>query len=261
MDATELIEKLFEFLDLYCKEEILKIDSTESESLKIDFINLTKFDLDISESLLENPEDVIKACELALKQFDIKKKINVRFYNFPKSDNATISNIRSKHINKLLVLEGLVRQKGDVRPLVTDAKFECPSCGNIITMLQMDSKFREPERCGCGRKGKFRLLSKTMIDAQRLVLEEIPEQLESGQQPKRISVVLKNDLVSPLTEKKTNPGSSVLVVGILKEVERIDKQGAKSTLYDLIIEGNYIEPSQKDFTQITISEEEEKKNY
>jgi replicative DNA helicase Mcm len=259
MDATELIEKLGEFLDLYYKGEIMKIDSHEMESLKIDFMNLVKFDLELSEMLLENPEDTVKACELALKQFDIKKKIHVRFFNFQKSQYIMIRNIRSKHINKLLILEGLVRQKGDVRPLVIDAKFECPSCGNIMTVLQSDSKFHEPEKCGCGRKGKFRLLSKNMIDAQRIVLEEIPEQLDSGEQPKRMSVILKNDLVSPLTEKRTNPGSNVLVVGILKEVEKIDRQGAKSTLYDLVIEGNYIEASKQDFSQIEITKEEENK--
>jgi replicative DNA helicase Mcm len=259
MDATELIEKFNEFLNLYYKEDILRIDASVGETLKIDFISLTKFDLDLSEYLLENPEECIKACELSLRQYDIKKKIHVRFFNFTKSSYVLIRNIRSKHINKLLVLEGLVRQKGDVRPLVTDAKFECPSCGNIITILQMDSKFREPEKCGCGRKGKFRLLNKTLIDAQRIVLEEIPEQLDSGEQPKRMSIILKNDLVSPLSEKKTNPGSSILVVGILKEIERIDKQGAKSTLYDLVVEGNYIEGSQKDFSQLQITEEEEEK--
>jgi len=257
LDATELIDAFVEFLDLNYKEDIMKIEASEEESLKIDFMNLSKYNLDLSESLLETPEEVIKACELALKQFDIKKKIFVRFINYPKSCFVNIRNVRAKHINKLIVMEGTVRQKSDVRPLVVTARFECPSCGNVITLHQSDAKFKEPEKCGCGRKGKFRLLSKQLIDAQRIVLEEVAESLDSGEQPKRMGVILKNDLVSPLTEKKTNPGSTIKVSGVLKEVEKLDRQGAKSTLYDLIVEGNQIESTQEDFTQIKITPEEE----
>ena len=45
------------------------------------------------------------------------------------------------------------------------AKWECPSCGNIITKQEIliyisgSYRFKGPERCGCGRKGKFTLLS------------------------------------------------------------------------------------------------------
>ena len=43
-----------------------------------------------------------------------------------------------------------------------------------------------------GRKGKFRLLSKELIDAQGITLEESPEELEGGEQPKRLKVFLKD---------------------------------------------------------------------
>ena len=118
-----------------------------------------------------------------------------------------IRNIRSKHINKFVHVEGIVRQKSDVRPQVTAAKFECPVCGNVINVLQLNGSFKEPSKCGCGRKGKFTLLSKELVDAQGIVLEEVPENLEGGEQPKRMSIFLKYDLVSPMSEKKNKSRS------------------------------------------------------
>jgi len=55
---------------------------------------------------------------------------------------------------------------------VKSARFECPSCGTIITVLQLDEKFREPTRCSCGRRGGFNVLSKELIEAQDIVITE-----------------------------------------------------------------------------------------
>ena len=184
------------------------------------------------------------------------KNFSVRFINLPQSADLMIRNIRSKHLTRLYFFEGVVRQKSDVRPKVTAARFECPSCGNVLPILQLDNKFKEPSRCSCGRKGKFRMLSKELVDAQGLVLEEVPEKLEGGEQPKRINIFLQNDLVSPLSEKKTNPGTKIRVVGVIKEIPIITKSGVQSTRFDLLVEANSVETIEEDFSDITIDEEE-----
>ena len=169
-----------------------------------------------------------------MEQFDIPEKgIRIRFTNLPHGQYLKISDIRSEHINKFLVLEGIVRQASDVRPQVTNARFECPNCSNTMTILQLDTKFKEPSRCSCGRKGHFRLLSKDLVDAQHLLIEEAPENLEGGEQPKRLNVFLKEDLVEPKMEKKTTPGSKVKVYGIIKEIPILLKTGVQSTRFDL----------------------------
>ena len=230
--------------------------------LHIDFSALSRFDPDIADALLEMPEEVLKAAEMAIEQFDVPgdvKGFTVRFVNLPESSRIMIRNVRAVHLNKFLFLEGIVRQKSDVRPQVTEARFECPSCGNTISILQLDNKFKEPSRCSCGRKGKFRLLSKFLVDAQSLVLEEVPEQLEGGEQPKRLKVFLKNDLVSPLSEKKTNPGSRIVLVGLIKEVPIITRSGSQSTVFDLLLEANSVIGVQEEYTDLKISPEEEQK--
>ena len=261
IDASEQIKLFQEFLESSYYSQIVENLRKDNKYVVIDFAELSKFDLDLANELLEDPENTIKAVELAVEQFDLENitGFKVRFENLPDSQKIMIRNIRSRHIGKLVYVEGIVRQKSDVRPRVTAAKFECPVCGNIINVLQLNGSFKEPSRCGCGRKGKFNLLSKQLVDAQGIVLEEASESLEGGEQPKRVNIFLKDDLVSPLSERKTNPGSKISVVGIIKEVPIILKTGSKSTTFDLMIDSNYIQATEETFYEIEITEDEERK--
>ena len=261
MEVQEQIKQFTEFIESFCREQLIERLKKDEKFLLIDFTELIKFSPGVAEDLLEQPEEVIKAAEIAVEQFDTLgdvKNINVRFSNIPISQKIMLRNIRAKHINKFLLIEGTVRQKSDVRPQVISAKFECPSCGNMINVLQLEKKFKEPTRCGCGRKGKFRLVNKEMVDAQGIVLEESSEDLEGGEQPKRMNLLLKKDLVSPISEKRTNPGSKIRVVGILKEIALPAKDGGTLTRFDLMIEANCVESIEEDFSNIDINEEEER---
>lgn len=262
MEVGEQVKIFQEFIEKNYEPQLLEAVRKGETFLILDFFELTKFNPELTGELLENPEEILKAGELAVKEFDLPKKVErfyIRFKNLPGSQKIFVNEIRSKHLNKFLWVEGIVRQKSSVRPHVVAAKFECPSCGNILTVLQLENKFKEPSRCGCGRKGKFKELAKELVDGQGLVLEEATEDLEGGMQPKRINVFLKNDLVSPMTDKKTSPGSKVRVAGWATEVPIDLKSGGKSTKFDLIIEANFIEPVHEDFSMVEISKEEEKK--
>ena len=220
MDAAEQVNKFENFFEQHYYESVAQQAIEGKHFVFVDLNVLSMFDPDLADALIEDPENVLKAAEIAIERFDIEHshEFKVRFFNLPGSQEISIRNIRSLHIGKLIQIEGIVRQKSDVRPQVTSARFECPSCGNIITVLQLDTKFKEPTGCSCGRKGKFRLVSKEMVDAQKIVLEEAPENLEGGEQPKRINIFLQKDLVSPISDKKTNPGSKIKITGVTKEV-------------------------------------------
>ncbi len=261
MELADQIKGFQDFFEQEYYDELLEHVRTGRQFLVVDFPKLARFNPDLASLLLEQPDEVVKAAELSLKGFDLKLEgeFYIRFKELPELQRFMVRDIRAKHLEKFLQLEGIVRQKSDVRPQVTNARFECPSCGNIIPVLQLDQKFKEPSRCGCGRKGKFRLLDKTLVDAQKIVLEESPEDLEGGEQPKRLNIFLKNDLVSPMTEKQTNPGAKIRLTGVVKEVPIILAQGGQSIRFDLMIEANYVEPMQEDYTQIEISEEEEER--
>ncbi len=257
MDPIDQIKKFEEFIESTSYAELLEKDRKGEYFIVLDFNELSKFDIELADCLLENPDEVIKAAEMSIENFELQhQKFTVRIKNLPESQKILIRNIRSKDLGSLLVIEGTVRQKSDVRPKVTSAKFECPSCGSVMPILQLEKKFKEPNRCTCGRKGKFRLIDKELVDAQGLVLEETPDYLEGGEQPKRINIFLKNDLVSPISDKKTNPGTRIRVIGQIKEVPIILRSGGQSTNFDLLVEANYIEPLEEDYSELLISEKE-----
>lgn len=263
MDVSEQIRKFEDFISRNYSKELLEAVTAGNNFINIDFNVLAKFSPELADILLDQPEEVIKAFEIALKNSEeipeSMQKFYVRLYNLPKSQFIKIRDIRSVHINKLLCIDGIVRQKSDVRPQVTTAKFECPSCGNVISVIQLEAKFKEPSRCGCGRKGKFRLLAKELVDAQKIVLEEIPELLEGGEQPKRMDIFLKNDLVSSLSDKKTNPGTKIRVSGQVKEVPIPSKDGGKLVRFELMIDANHVQALEESFGDLTLTPEEEKK--
>ena len=258
MEITEQIEKFHEFFEVVYGEQLRAAVSKGERFLIINFSDLSRFNIELAEELLETPEDVLRACEIAIEQFDFPdiKNFKLRFKNLPKSQEIMIRDIRAIHLSKLIQISGIIRQKSPVRPQVTSARFECPACGNTMTVLQLDTKFHEPTRCGCGRKGRFRLMNKEMIDAQKIVLEEAPEDIEGSEQPKRLDIFLKGDLVSPLSEKKTNPGSKNIITGILKEVPILAKDGGKLTRFDLMIEANHTESVAEDFSELNIGAED-----
>jgi replicative DNA helicase Mcm len=260
-DIFTQIEKIKEFVETVYSNQLNETIKKGGKSLLIDFKEFSKYDIEIAEQLLNEPLEVAQNFEMALDQIEISsgKNIRIRFFNLPETQRIPIRNIRSLNLGNLITIEGIVRQASDVRPQVVSAKFECPTCGNMLSILQLEQSFKEPTRCSCGRKGHFKLLSKDLVDAQRIILEEAPEALDGGEQPKRLSVFLKEDLVDPLLEKKTTPGSKVRVMGPVKEIPVFLKTGAQSRMYDLALEANYIEPMQETFDELDVSKEEEKK--
>jgi len=253
----ELIAEAKLFFETYKKE----IGASIRKGKKVVFINfedLSSNSPELAEALISSPEEVMQLMEVALEDTGLIKTPRIRFNDLPETQKVKIRTIRAEHLNKLIFFEGLVRQASEVRPQVVNAKFECPSCGTVISVLQIEKKFREPSRCSCGRKGQFRLISKVMVDAQRLVIEESPESLVGGEQPRRMNVFLKEDLVEPIMEEKTTPGSKVRILGVLKEVPVPLPSGAISTRFDLAVEASNIIPLETTYEELDVSEEDER---
>ncbi len=253
----DLIIEAKSFFDFY-KKELGDSLRKGNSVIYLDFMKLTEFSNKLAEEILSDPEEILRVIELAIEESGLVKNVRVRLFNLPKSQEMKVRNIRSRNLNEMIVIEGIIRQASDVRPQVVNAKFECPSCGTIISVLQIEKKFREPVRCSCGRRGGFRLMSKEMVDTQRLVVEESPESLSGGEQPKRINIFVKEDLVEPRMEEKTTPGSRVKVIGVLKEVPVPLSSGGLSTRFELAIESNNIIPLEETFEELDITEEDER---
>lgn len=257
-NQDELLEEAKEFFETR-KKDIGAVVKGGGKVVRIDFNQLAEFSPSISEKLIEKPEEVFQLLEIALEELEwAPKNARVRLVTLSQSQEIKIRNIRSRHLGNLIAIEGIVRQASEVRPQVVNAKFECPSCGTIISVLQIDKKFKEPTRCSCGRRGGFKELSKEMVDAQRLIVEESPDNLTGGEQPKRMTVFLKEDLVDPKMEERTTPGSKIRIIGVLKEVAQSSSTGGILTRFDLSVEANNVIPLEETFEDVNIDEEDER---
>jgi len=236
-------------------KDIAKAIAKGEESFFIDFKVLDSQEPKLADELLNNPKEFL---EMARKAYeDLGFNLEPRFINLPESNTVKIKNIRTKHLGKLIQIEGLVRQASEVRPASSSIIFECPACGQLIEEKQTTNRVKEPKRCPqCGRRGRFSQHEKVLEDVQKIVIEEAPEMMEGGEQPQRINVILSKDLVDPSIVLKTCPGSRIQVVGVVEEVPIYLRTGAKSTRFDILINANAIKPIEYEFTEIELTEDD-----
>ncbi len=223
------------------------VKSAKTGVYELNFEELDKVYPDVAELLLSNPSKFFELANKALANLDLNK-VKIRVFNLPSTSAIKIRDIRSKHIGKLIQIEGIIRLASDVRPVVKKIIWRCPKCNSITEGIE------KPLRCiYCGYRGRLIEVNRILVDTQRIVVEEVPELLEGGEQAKRIACFLREDLVDPSIVKKTCPGSRIKVVGIVKEVP-IPK--SKNLKYDLVIEANNVIPVQQEFEEIELNEED-----
>jgi replicative DNA helicase Mcm len=173
INENTLMESFEDFISKNYLEELANVVNFGHPSLLIDFCELDKFDPTLSDMLVENPTIILELFRKAVKNIQIAEdsEFNIRFFNMPKDRFVRIRDVRSKHIGKLIAIDGLIRQASDVRPVATLAVFECPACGTQMEIAQTEQTMKEPSICSCGRKGRFKLLSKKLVDTQRIVVD------------------------------------------------------------------------------------------
>ena len=200
-------EEITQFIEL--NEDVFEEAKNEGKkSVVFSFDQIVDFSLELANALLEKPSEVLDLIEEELKRRGYELKFRVK--DIPSSNYIMISKIRSEHIGKLLVVEGVVRKASDVRPMAKRITFLCPTCKRKLIVPQTDIKIKEPEACVCGRKKGFKILKIDFKDSQRIVIEEPPELVEHTQ-PQRIGVMLYDDLTDPKFERLVAPGKKIRI--------------------------------------------------
>ena len=232
------------------------IGNSKDSVVIINFKDLSEHSPIIAESLLEEPEKTLPSFEVAIEESGLIDKCRIRIVNLPESELILIEELRSKHLNKFFSVSGKIIQSSDARPQTVNARFECPSCGTIISVLQLEKKFREPSRCSCGRRGSFTLKSKEMVDTARFILQDLHEESQSSN-PKKLNCFVKEDLASShVLNNIIQAGNDVIVNGTLKEVPVPLASGGISTRHELALEVNHIKMSEEEVELDKLSEDE-----
>ncbi|MDH7508714.1 MAG: ATP-binding protein [Methanomassiliicoccales archaeon] len=253
-ETTEYRLKVKEVSDMY----------PELRSVLVSYSDIDQFDPDIADYLLQHPHKTLWTGEQAIKKMTPPGRegvdIHLRIIGLPRDSRIEIRKLRSKHLGKLISVEGLVRKATEVRPKITSALFQCMRCNQVIREPQEGLYFKEPLECykeqgGCGRTAsttKFKLLTEEShyVDTQKIEIQESPEGLRGGAQPERLIGYLEDDIAG-----KISPGDRVILNGVLRSVQK----GAqiKSTLFDINLDINSVEFQQHEYEEITISEEDE----
>ncbi|MCD6215543.1 MAG: minichromosome maintenance protein MCM [Candidatus Aenigmarchaeota archaeon] len=255
----DLKERLEEFLRREYEAKLYELAKEGGTSLVIDFSVLDRFDPLLADELLEQPSETLEAFQEALKNIDLPEysKIAIRIRNLPKRKEVRIRSLRSRHIGKLLCVEGVVKSASEVMPQIYDIIYKCPDCGALIEVKQDGTLIKKPNFCECGRRTNFDVEEEKKMDVRWLRISE-PFEIAEGEKPGEIAVFLKDDLTTTDMQRRTDPGNRLKIVGIIKELPKRIK-GKKTTKMNLMLEANYVEPSEKEFEDIKISEEDVKK--
>lgn len=258
MDSVEAIKKFTDLIEQDYAGILLDAKTKSRLDVTVDFNKVLQFDPLLGDYMLDEPVDALKAFEIACEKYDDDLKgITVRLKNAQKYTKVPINEVRTQHINKLITVEGMVKQKSDVKGLITSAKFECPSCGNIINVLQLDERhFKEPSKCGCGRKGKFNKLAKDMVNVYSLMVEEPTDIIVGGTKLSQIKVVCKGSLTRPEVERMVYQGVRIEITGLLTELQ-IQKQGQNTSRVDWYLDANYVKVYDESFTTLKWTKKEE----
>lgn len=256
MIVVELVDRLEDFIKTKYYNELQKC-LREERILVIDFSDMDRFDPIAADQLLEDPDNVLKAFDEAAKHAAMEDdNITVRIRNLPESRFIRIRNIRAKHMGKLWCIDGIIKSASEVKPQIYEAIFECPECGAKISVLQEGNIVQKPSACDCGRRGDFNMVDKKMFDMRWLVAIE-PFELTTGERPGEITIFLKEDLTTPKMQRKTDPGSRLKIVGVIREVPKRIK-GKLSTKMDLFVDARHVETSELEFEELEITPEDEK---
>jgi replicative DNA helicase Mcm len=249
------------------RQRISQMAVAGKTSIIVDFEDLLAFDQELAEELLENPDEYLKyANNAAYAQLRIEdpeyaektEAVTVRIVRL--LEIAQLRKLGSKHIGKLVMVEGIVVRSTPVRPMVMQAVFKCKRCGEITPVSQTGPFLRAPFKCSnpnCSRKGPFDFVQEesTFIDSQEVRIQERPEDLPPGQLPRTLNIKLIGSEIVDVAR----PGDHVSIVGTVQAIAPTLPTVGKLRAFILHLDANSIEILGKEPETVLPSPEEEEK--
>ncbi|MFW9980353.1 MAG: minichromosome maintenance protein MCM [Candidatus Thorarchaeota archaeon] len=247
---------------------IQRFSIDEATSLTVNFQDLATFDnVAFSSIAKESPtqfldmldgvvQDILRTEDPEYMEGIDKGLIKVRIVNYP--NHVSLRAIRSRHIGKMIHINGILMRASEVKPLLVHAAFRCRRCNEIIPQKQEEGRYTEPEKClVCGTKTPVTLVpdhkDTQFRDWQKVRIQESPEELPPGQMPRSLDVILEGDIVDI-----SRPGDLVRINGILQTTPDFARRGGRLATFNIYIQANGVEISEKEYEQLELSEEDEK---
>ena len=253
-ESHDLVASFEEFFDSHYKKEAERLAGTypKKKSLEVSYAELAKYDPDIADELVANPDPVIESSRKALSAMNltlapgVKFEPYVRFFGLPDSYRHLVKDVGAEHINRLISVDGIVTKATEVRPKVRIAVFECTHCGATPSVAATKNLIEPPAVCECGRRSFKFLESKCkFIDLQRIEIQESLERLKGGATAQHIEVWLEDDLTNEVV-----PGQKVEITGIM----RIRPPKGREAVYVKFLEGVNMKKIEREFEELDITD-------
>ncbi len=260
-DLSTQISKFQGYFSTTYKDRIDELRSRypAEKSLHIDYKQLEKLDPDLADALTKQPELVIAAAEDAVKQLNLPVSVggtfepHVRFVNLP--DESLIEHLGSTNIRELVSFKCVVTKRAEMMHRVKVAVYKCDLCDNQIR-LPVSKNFTPPKRCDSCKKLALRRLEEdsTYVDMQRAEVQELLERVRGGAPAAHIELLLEDDLVN-----KIAPGDNISVAGILRLKPPMKPRQKQDLIYSRYVEVNSVTSLKRDFEEIEITREDERR--
>lgn len=220
--ATWIIEQWGRFFtDPQQQESIYKYVNKGRPWVKLQFLDIAKFNQELADMLLDTPEEVVKGAEMALAKIDHGSEVPLvpRIFGLPKSQQRHVWQIRTEDVGVFIGVKGIINKSSGVVHVCSCARYECIRCGAILNVLmESNGRFKVPRACGCGSKTGFRLLDTEVEDSIKMGIAD--DLMDNDNRDRAIArekmVVMMRDLTCFAIDKLIKPGKKVIVNGYLK---------------------------------------------
>jgi replicative DNA helicase Mcm len=248
--------------------KIKEMPSFNQYSLYIDYNHLFEYFSNnkiLLNSFLDNPEEHLNYLSEAIKELMINMGSSyaeyasqipifyARIYNLRPEFYVPIRNIRGVHIGKLIQVKGIVTRSSKIKQKVYEVEMECVDCHNRFKVNFKEkgiTRISQVKCVYCDTKLTPRFVNRKMIDFQRIIIQESPEEMPSGQIPRSLEVYLEGDIVD-----KAYPGNHVIITGILKE--RREREILDELTFSTYLYGLSLEVKEKGYEEEIITKEDE----
>lgn len=214
----------------------------------LDYEQLEKFNVELADDLITNPERVLDACKEAVNSLpEITEDIDVRVRNVSDIETQTISELSAKDLNRLVSVEGVIQSVSKPGSILESGVFECSQCGQRYEKQQNGGQLKSPYKCDCGSR-KFECIREKHKTVRFVRIKEKPDKRSRN----KTVAVLEGDLAEDESKNLEAIGSGVRVMGYLETY----KKNKRDDYFNFRLNCNNIEIEETKWEVEEITEDE-----
>jgi len=218
----------------------------------LDYKELEKFNVELADDLLTDPDRVLDACREAVSSLpEIDREPNVRVKNVSDIEVQSISDLSAKDVGKMVTVEGVVQSVSKPGSIVVSSICQCKVCGQRYQIDQRDNdKVKTKYKCECD-SNNFTTIKENHKTVRFLRIKEKPNKRSRD----KMVAVLEGDLADDDSKNLKAIGSGIKVTGYLET----HKKRKNDEQYSFRLKCNNLELQENKWNIEDITEEEKEK--